>query len=58
MDDVSPRLGASGRRAQKEQSKVQEKFVYRDSKVYQKSYETEDVEEDKLDFERACKKVE
>ena len=58
MDDISPRLGANGRRAQKEQSKVQEKFVYRDSKVYQNSYDTEEIEAEKLDFERACKKVE
>ena len=58
MDDISPRLGASGRRAQKEQSKVQEKFVYRDSKVYQNSYDTEEVETDRLDFEKALKQVE
>ena len=58
MDVISPPHGASGRRAQKEQSKVQEKFVYRDSKVYQNPYDTEEAEADRLDFERACKKVE
>ena len=51
--------GISARRANKEQAKLIEKFVYRDSAQYKDLVgEISETKPKELDFEKACKKLE
>ena len=51
--------GVSARRANKEQAKLIERFVYRDSAQYKDLVgEISETKPKELDFEKACKKLE